>query len=564
MIEPPSDEELERDAQGARRAASLILLRDGAQGPEVLMLRRAERPGDLRGGVWVFPGGVLDAVDATLADRTDGPDDASWSRRFQMAGGALDHAVAALRETYEEVGLLLAGPPERVPLALARRAQVRRGEDFAQLLSSLDLTLHTSALLPFAHWLTPPGIAKRFDTRFFIARAPSDQLPQVDAAEALALDWLRPADALAPSAGLKLLPVTRETLRDLARHASVQEALDEAAARQQFVRQMPRQARYEGGARFVLPHEPAWAEIGRLDPLGRGDQFLDLVPLRRVRLSPRVERLTCGNGSVMTGPGTNTYLIRDPAGEQVAVLDPGPLDAHTEAHLQAVLAAAAQPAVPGGAAGRITHILVTHTHRDHSPAARRLQALTGAALVGAVAQDPTWQDTDFRPDWTPADGQALTLGPDCTLQAVATPGHASNHLCWWLPQEGLLFTGDHVMQGSTVVINPPDGDMAAYCRSLRRLLDLPLRWLAPGHGFLMASPPVEVGRLLAHRQVREARVLAALPRGEGATPQALVAAVYGDVPASRHGLAARSLLAHLLKLEAEGRARRDGEAWRAA
>ncbi|WP_141290992.1 MBL fold metallo-hydrolase, partial [Ideonella azotifigens] len=157
-------------------------------------------------------------------------------------------------------------------------------------------------------------------------------------------------------------------------------------------------------------------------------------------------------------------------------------------------------------------------------------------------------------------------GEGCTLRAVPTPGHASNHVCWLLEEERLLFTGDHVMQGSTVVINPPDGDMAAYCAALESLLALDLDWFAPGHGFLIAEPQAEVRRLLAHRQAREDKVLAAL-RAQAApvTVQALVPEVYGDVPASRHGIAARSLSANLLKLAAQGQAKMDDEArWEAA
>ena len=149
----------------------------------------------------------------------------------------------------------------------------------------------------------------------------------------------------------------------------------------------------------------------------------------------------------------------------------------------------------------------------------------------------------------------VTAQRGCTLRAVHTPGHAANHVCWLLEEEALLFTGDHVMQGSTVVINPPDGDMAAYLASLRRLLELPLDWFAPGHGFLMAQPHTEVRRLVAHRLAREAKVLEALRALGPCTDDALVPTVYGDVPAARHGLALRSLRAHLGLLLAEGRVR---------
>jgi len=306
--------------------------------------------------------------------------------------------------------------------------------------------------------------------------------------------------------------------------------------------------------RPVLPGDWAYAEIARLDPVGLGNVCHELPPLQPVRLSDRVTRVTCSNGSVMTGPGTNTYLVRAPGSDEVTVIDPGPADAHTEAHLHAVLAAAAP--------GRIVRILTTHTHKDHSPAARRLAELTGAPVLGRVADHHEWQDADFAPQRQPADGERIVLGEGATLRAVCTPGHASNHVCWLLEEEGLLFTGDHVMQGSTVVINPPDGDMATYLASLEKLLSIDeLAWFAPGHGFLMAQPQAEVRRLIAHRLAREAKVAAALREARRATAEALVPTVYGDVPASRHGIAARSLTAHLIKLAQEGRARQDGGQW---
>jgi glyoxylase-like metal-dependent hydrolase (beta-lactamase superfamily II) len=322
-----------------------------------------------------------------------------------------------------------------------------------------------------------------------------------------------------------------------------------------------------GRIRPVLPEEPAWAEIGRLDPRGRGDVCFELPPLRPATLSPRVQRLTCANGSVMTGPGTNTYLLRAPGGLDVTVMDPGPDDGDTEAHLAAVIQAATAPLSPGGEPGRIVRILTSHTHKDHSPAARRLRELTGAPIWGCRPAHPEWQDAHFEPQHEPADGERLPLGDGATLRAVATPGHASNHLCWLLEEEQLLFTGDHVMQASTVVINPPDGDMAAYLASLEQLLALDLDWLAPGHGFLMPQPAAELRRLIAHRLAREAKIAAALLAAGGpASAQDLVPAVYGDVPTARHGIAVRSLSAHLIKLVADGRAEvvsaGDAERWR--
>lgn len=548
----------------ARRAASLILLRDGERGLEVLMLRRAERDGDMRSGVTVFPGGVLDPRDREAHGQVHGADDATLSKRLGLPEGGLDYAVAAVRETFEEVGLLIAREADGQPVSPARaqalapwRERLHRNEASVPLLcQATGLTLDLSGLVYHSHWLTPPGSPKRFDTRFFIAEAPQGQQAVPDLGEALELMWLTPAEALSRERGLKLLPVTEVTLRELSAFADTAAALAASRARGPVPCVMPRRALRGGRPTVVLPHELPYAEIGRLDPDGRADALAELLPGRLVWLSPRVARLTAPNPGPMTGPGTNSYLVG--SGRHWVVIDPGPA---LEPHVQALVAA-----LPAAAEGRPVAILATHTHRDHSPAAAPLAAATGAPVWGRRPGHPMWQDDSFRPDHEPADGERLELGEGVTLHAVHTPGHASNHLCWWLEQERLLFTGDHVMQGSTVVINPPDGDMAAYLRSLQALRQAheagvrPLAWLAPGHGFLVADPPKVLDALVAHRLRREAKVQAALQ----AVPrplEALLPGVYDDVPAALHGVAARSLLAHLLKLQGEGRAVLSGEGW---
>ncbi len=207
-------------------------------------------------------------------------------------------------------------------------------------------------------------------------------------------------------------------------------------------------------------------------------------------------------------------------------------------------------------------MLATHTHPDHSPGAAAIARATGAAVWGLRAPPHPGQDHGFAPDHEPADGEQLVLGPATTLRAIHTPGHASNHVCWLLQQERLLFTGDHVMQGSTVVINPPDGDMGAYLRSLQALLALELDWFAPGHGWLVAQPHVLVRALVAHRRAREAKVVEALAALGPCAVEALVPGVYDDVPADRFPIAARSLLAHLLALRDEGAAGESHGVWR--
>jgi glyoxylase-like metal-dependent hydrolase (beta-lactamase superfamily II) len=256
------------------------------------------------------------------------------------------------------------------------------------------------------------------------------------------------------------------------------------------------------------------------------------VPKRLDRL---VTRLIAPNPGMMTGPGTNTYLVGE---REIAVIDPGP-DVAT--HLEKIVAFK-----------NIKWILCTHTHMDHSPAAAALKAATGAQVLGMPA--PQGQDATFKPDFVLENGQRVDLG-DVSLRAIHTPGHASNHLCYLLEQTKMLFTGDHVMQGSTVVINPPDGDMRAYLAALEALLAEDLAVLAPGHGYLIGEPHREIRRLIAHRMAREAKVVSSLKSREIASLDDLLPLVYDDVPPRIHKWAARSLTAHLDKLVAEGAVR---------
>lgn len=272
-----------------------------------------------------------------------------------------------------------------------------------------------------------------------------------------------------------------------------------------------------------------------------------IVPGELVRLSGLVRRITAPNPGMMTGPGTNTYLVGE---KELAAIDPGP---ESEAHLRALLEATG---------GKLEWILCTHTHLDHSPGAHALRQATGAELLGfgRVPEDGR-QDARFRAERALADGDVLDCGA-FRLRAIHTPGHASNHLCYLLEEEKLLFTGDHVMQGSTVVISPPDGDMAAYLASLERLLALDLAALAPGHGHLIEQPHDEVRRLIAHRLKREQKVLEALLRRNPATLDELLPLVYDDVPPRVHPVARRSLHAHLVKLQRDGKVATEGEGWR--
>ncbi|HWT07902.1 MAG TPA: MBL fold metallo-hydrolase [Roseomonas sp.] len=281
----------------------------------------------------------------------------------------------------------------------------------------------------------------------------------------------------------------------------------------------------------------------------------DTLPPGQVQqVAPGVRRVLCGNPGPFTFRGTNTWIIGQ--GASVAVLDPGPQDA---AHLAAILRATEGE--------RITDILVSHTHRDHSPGVAALQAATGAPSHGfgphmtPPDQGGEGGDHGFHPDALLPDG-ATVEGDGWRLRAIHTPGHCANHLCFALEGTGILFSADHVMSWSTTVVSPPDGDMAAYMRSLARLAERDDRLYLPGHGPPLPDPAPFVAALAAHRREREAMVEAALRAARRATAQELVPPVYGPALDARLvPAAARSLLAHLVKLAAEGMAIRDGDHW---
>jgi glyoxylase-like metal-dependent hydrolase (beta-lactamase superfamily II) len=262
-------------------------------------------------------------------------------------------------------------------------------------------------------------------------------------------------------------------------------------------------------------------------------------------LAPGLRRLVAPNPSMMTGPGTNTYLL---GSAEVAVLDPGPVIAGHIDRIQEV------------AAGPIRWILVTHTHPDHSPAAAELARVTGAELLGRPPPEGAHQDMTFLPDRILEDGDRLAIdGVD--IEVIHTPGHASNHVCYRHTTLNWIFTGDHVIDGSTVVINPPDGNMKDYIEALAKVRDLRPAALVPGHGEVINDPDRAINWIIDHRLAREAKVAEVLRVNPGLSTIGLVPHVYKDVDKKLYGWAERSLLAHLLKLESDGSAERRNEIW---
>ncbi len=275
-------------------------------------------------------------------------------------------------------------------------------------------------------------------------------------------------------------------------------------------------------------------------------EFQAGVPVSVGRGPVPVRRILCGNASPLTGPGTNSYLIGTQA---LALIDPGPADPQ---HLQAILEAADDRP--------IRWIFATHTHGDHSPGAAVLREQTGAELIGLAAPRAGYQDDSFVPDRLYVDGERIDCG-EFVVRLVHTPGHVSNHFCYLLEQEGMLFTGDHILQGSTSVILPPDGDMADYLLSLEALRALPLASLAPGHGAVMDDPEQVIDTLVRHRMRREQKVVTALASLGAVDIDTLVLSVYDDVAEHLLPWAKKTLLAHLIKLQGEQRASCQDHRW---
>ncbi len=271
----------------------------------------------------------------------------------------------------------------------------------------------------------------------------------------------------------------------------------------------------------------------------------DLGAGKLVQLAPGVNRLIAPNPGMMTGPGTNTYILGD---AEVAVVDPGPV---IDSHIDLICELAPGP---------IKWILVTHTHPDHSPAVVSLAERTGAEKLGRPAPDGQHQDKTFEPDRILDDGDIFETA-EIELEVIHTPGHASNHLCYLKKESGWLITGDHIINGSTVVIDPPDGNMVDYLNSLEKLIDKDLKVIAPGHGDPIDTPYEAIDWIIKHRLEREAKVVAELEAHPNSTISELLPQVYGDVHEKLFSVAERSLLAHLIKLEDDKSAKLDSDHW---
>ncbi|OQW88232.1 MAG: MBL fold metallo-hydrolase [Rhodoferax ferrireducens] len=553
-----------REPAPARLAATVLLLRDTADGLEVLMTRRSATA-SFAPGAYVFPGGGVDAADALHHPMA--------TRRPGQRDDHLTEAIAAIRESLEELGVLLARHADGRWAGQQDIDAMDRQRDFFSQCAARGLTLAADEVFVLARWITDRDLAKRFDVPFLVARMPEGQHPVADESEQFEPVWLRPGDALARHAAgnfFMIFPTIR-TLERLLAFGDVAAVLHACAETEEPLwTSCPRAGLMAGREVRYMEHESAFGELALVCPDGQIVHPLDWQTERAVPLLKNVQRLTAPNPGAMTGPGTNSYLVGDPSTGYIAI-DPGPAD--TE-HLDKLWRAAG---------GDIRLIVCTHSHPDHSPGARPLQAMCQAASTAAgdtsatppggppilgLPSAPTARAASaFTPDRSLSNHELLALYPKGlegdlaynsghTLQVIHTPGHAANHLCLVLLQDGLLFSGDHILNGSTTVVDPPDGDMNDYLDSLDVLkcscVELGVKFILPAHGYVIGGPDDEalaaITRLKNHRLQREAKVMAAMQALPDGTPDDWLALAYADVPERMWPVAKRSLLAHLARI----------------
>ncbi|WP_309682817.1 MBL fold metallo-hydrolase [Polaromonas sp.] len=534
----------QREPAPLRPAATVLLLRDTSDGLEVLMTRRS-MTASFAPGAYVFPGGGIDAADAQAHGQS--------TRRASQGDLHLTQAIAAIRESFEELGVLLARHADGRHVNSADIAALDRKAPFAVQCQNFDegrgLTLAGAEVFVLAHWITDRDLPRRFDVPFLVARMPGGQHPVADETEQFEPVWVRPTEALARHAagGFFMIFPTIRTLQRLGSYPTVDAVLAACAASEQPLwTSCPRAGLLAGQEARYMEHEAPYGELELSCPDGQILHRLDWQTAQPVRLLKNVMRLTAPNPGMMTGPGTNSYIVGDTASGYI-VIDPGPDDA---GHVQRLFEATG---------GRIEAIVCTHSHPDHSPAARPLQALcTGQPPILGLPSAPTARpDAQFTPDRSLSNQELLMLagnGLEHTLKVIHTPGHAANHLCLVLLEDGLLFSGDHILNGSTTIINPPDGEMSAYLASLDTLsaacAELGIAFILPAHGYVLGAAKQAIAQLKAHRLRREAKVAAAMQARPDGSLNDWLALVYDDTPPALWPVALRSLQAHVDRLRA--------------
>jgi recombination protein RecT len=538
MIRPDQLLYPQREPAPTRPAATVLLLRDSAGGIEVLMTRRSSTA-SFAPGAYVFPGGGIDAADALCH--------AQSTRRPGQSDLRLTQAIAAIRESFEELGVLLARHADGRHASTADVEGLDRQLPFAAQMLERGLTLDGAGVFVLAHWVTDRDLARRFDVPFLVARMPDGQTPVADESEQFEPLWVRPAEALARhhSGGFFMIFPTIRTLEKLQHYASVDAVLSACASEEPLWTSCPRAGLLAGREARFMESDPPYGELALTSPDGQIVHTLDWQTAQPVALLKNLMRLTAPNPGVMTGPGTNSYIVGDPDTGYI-VIDPGPADAD---HIERLWRATG---------GDIRMIVCTHSHPDHSPGARPLQALCSVRppILGLPSAPTARMASEFVPDRLLLNQELLALvlpGLDAekahTLKVMHTPGHAANHLCLALLEDGILFSGDHILNGSTTVVDPPDGNMNAYLDSLDRLSDAcdehQIEFIAPAHGYVLGSAKAAIAGLKAHRLKREAKIIGVMQARPDGSMDDWVALAYDDVDPRIWPVAKRSLLAHV-------------------
>jgi ribonuclease/clavin/mitogillin len=491
-------------------AAAIILLKPNSDpcNPEVFLVRRSEKLAFL-GGFHAFPGGQFDADDATVPiDNCDDP-----------------HTRAAIstaaRELFEELGVLMVRGGD--PLTKGQRASLlddlNSGRmSWAELLNHYKLRLDANDFTYVGRWVTPPFSARRFDTWFFLATCPAKQQPQVVPGELESGEWISAAKAFARWQDLEILavPPTLHALKTLA--AGITPDLVD---------------------RFLAT------------PHAHGD------PVRRIEFRPNFICFPVRTPTRPPATHTNCYLIY--TSEELLVVDPGsPYEEEQQALNQSIDELL-------GAGRRLREIVLTHMHPDHVGGVNAVRKHLGEQTTVAahrLTAEPLAEA--IRVDRFIEDGDTIKLrgSPEIALKALHTPGHARGHLCLYDAATGALLSGDNIVGLGSVLIDLPEGNMRDYLTSLERLGALPnVSVIFGGHGPAIANPYAKIAEYISHRLEREQNILKAVRAGD-ATPQQIVARVYTDVSPKAHGLAERAVLAHLEKLEEDGKVEREEDVWR--
>ncbi len=578
------------------QAATVLLLRDTAQGMEVLMTRRSMLA-SFAPGAFVFPGGGIEADDEKYALNSllapvniDKFAIEFIAHRASQSPQHIAWALAAIRESFEELGIVLARQSDGRWVQQAQIDALDRKAAFYTQMQQQGVQLAAQEVFLLAHWITDRDMPKRFEVPFLVARMPEGQTPVADETEQFAPEWVRPQDALARhhADDFPMIFPTIRTLEKLVAYAKVDDVLQACANEKPLWTSCPRAGLMQGKPVRLMEHEAAYGELAMVSPYGQIAHELAWQHDKPVQLLRHVSRLTAPNPGMMTGPGTNTYIVGTEETGYI-IIDPGAdIPRHIERLMQATQ-------------GDIQAIVCTHSHPDHSPAARPLQALVVersntvpgelaaefakhiCPILGLPSATTARDNAHFEPDIVLQNkehlnqylsGRLAQSDLETTLQVIHTPGHAANHLCLILKEDGLLFSGDHILNGSTTVIDPPDGDMTEYLDSLDALTALcerhDLRFILPAHGHVLSvcqaaqTNPSQRGdarsdtvggaaraitALKTHRLKREAKVLAAMQAKPEGTLEELIPLAYDDVDPKFWPIAARSLAAHKQRLE---------------